>query len=170
MALVADGVAIQEVYQVMSTRVGIDRAFNALDRIKNDVVFWSSGASPLEMVSNGTLSTATGYNGRIGAAMLTTNENYVYLWDETLEDTFGGMALLARHGFVSFNITINNMGEAIKLGTLGCGCTPVTWRFTELQHLGHCLSIDTKLTSSLSDTQAIAMTRNPHSSIYISTV
>jgi len=47
MALVADGVKAKNVYKVMSTPEGIDRAFAKLDTIKDLVVFWSAGSKPL---------------------------------------------------------------------------------------------------------------------------
>ena len=53
MALVADGVKAKNVYEVMSTPEGIDRAFAKLDTIKDHVVFWSAGSKPLELVSSG---------------------------------------------------------------------------------------------------------------------
>ena len=43
MALVADGVPAKDVYDVMSSDGGIDRAFAKLDTIKDHVVFWSCG-------------------------------------------------------------------------------------------------------------------------------
>jgi len=53
MALVADGVKAKDVYEVMSTPEGIDRAFAKLDTIKDHVVFWSAGSKPLELISSG---------------------------------------------------------------------------------------------------------------------
>ena len=57
MALLADGVAIKDVYKVMSTDEGIDRAFKMLDKIKDHAVFWSSGAKPLERTVDTGIST-----------------------------------------------------------------------------------------------------------------
>jgi len=53
MALYADGVAIPDIYDVLSTQEGQDRAFNKLDSIKDHVVFWSAGAKPLDLVNSG---------------------------------------------------------------------------------------------------------------------
>ena len=87
MALLADGVAVTEVYDVMSTDEGIDRAFKMLDKIKDDVVFWSSGAKPLELVKSGEVSMSIAYNGRIGAAVLSEGEKFVTVWDgQVLEE------------------------------------------------------------------------------------
>lgn len=70
MALVADGVEPERVYEVMNTPEGIDRAFAKLNMIRDAVVFWSSGVEPLELVGNGRVVMSTAYNGRVGAAVL----------------------------------------------------------------------------------------------------
>ena len=81
MALVADGVDPKKVYEVMDTEGGIDRAFAKLDTIKDHVVFWSSGAKPLEFVKSGETVMAIAYNGRIGAAVLSEGQPFVTMWD-----------------------------------------------------------------------------------------
>ena len=81
MALMADGVPVKDVYSVMDTEEGIDRAFAKLDTIKDHVVFWSSGAKPLEFVKSGETVMALAYNGRIGAAILGEGEPFVTMWD-----------------------------------------------------------------------------------------
>ena len=87
MALLADGVAIKDLYKVMSTDAGIDRAFKMLDKIKDDSVFWSSGAKPLELVKSGEVAMSLAYNGRIGAAVLSEGEKFVTVWDgQVLEE------------------------------------------------------------------------------------
>jgi len=87
MALMADGVANTDVYKVMSTKAGIDRAFAKLDTIKDHAVFWSSGAKPLELVTSGEVSMSLAYNGRIGAAMLSEGAKFVVNWDgQVLEE------------------------------------------------------------------------------------
>ena len=87
MALAADGVAIKDIYKVMSTDEGIDRAFKMLDKIKDHAVFWSSGAKPLELVQSGEVSMALAYNGRVGAAILSEGAKFVPVWDgQVLEE------------------------------------------------------------------------------------
>ena len=84
MALVADGVKAKNVYKVMSTPEGIDRAFAKLDTIKDHVVFWSAGSKPLELVSSGEVVMSLAYNGRIGAAILSEGKDFEYIWDGTV--------------------------------------------------------------------------------------
>lgn len=64
-ALMADGVALADVYDVLSTPEGIDRAFAKLDEIKGDIVWWKSGAQPLQFIGSGEVDYAFGYTGRI---------------------------------------------------------------------------------------------------------
>ncbi len=87
MALVADGVAIRNVYKVMSTKAGIDQAFKMLDKIRDDAVLWSSGRKPLQLVKSGKVAMSLAYNGRIGAAVLSEGEKFVTIWDgQVLEE------------------------------------------------------------------------------------
>jgi putative spermidine/putrescine transport system substrate-binding protein len=87
MALYADGVAIPDIYDVLSTQEGQDRAFAKLDTIKDHVVFWSSGAKPLDLINPGEVSMSLAYNGRIGGAVLNDGADYVTVWDgQVLEE------------------------------------------------------------------------------------
>ena len=65
-ALLADGVALADLYDVLSTEEGIDRAFMKLDEIKPHVVkFWSAGAEPVQMIADGEAHLGIAWNGRI---------------------------------------------------------------------------------------------------------
>ena len=89
MALLADGVAVKDLYRVMSTDEGIDRAFIKLDQIRDHAVFWSSGAKPLELVKSGEVTMSVGFNGRVGAAVLSEGEKFVTVWDgQVLEEAW----------------------------------------------------------------------------------
>ena len=87
MALYADGVAIDDIYDVLGTQAGQDRAFAKLDTIKDHVVFWSAGSKPLDLVNSGEVSMSLAYNGRIGGAVLNDGADYVTVWDgQVLEE------------------------------------------------------------------------------------
>jgi len=81
LALVADGVDPDRVYEVLSTPQGIERAFAKLDTIRDAVEFWSSGVEPLELVGSGEAIMSTAYNGRVGAAVLDQGRSFVTLRD-----------------------------------------------------------------------------------------
>lgn len=67
-ALMADGVEPADVYKVLSTREGQDRAFKKLSTIKKDVVWWEAGAQPAQMLATGQVVMAMAWNGRIADA------------------------------------------------------------------------------------------------------
>lgn len=62
-ALLADGVSPNELYPLNEDK--IERAFNKLDQIKNDVVWWTSGAEPAQLLSSGEVVMAMAWNGRV---------------------------------------------------------------------------------------------------------
>ena len=63
MALVADGVPAADVYDVLATPEGVDRAFAMLDKIKGEVVWWEAGAQPPQLLADGEVAMTTAYNG-----------------------------------------------------------------------------------------------------------
>jgi len=58
LALIADGVAADDIYDTLATPEGVDRAFAKLDTIKNDVVWWEAGAQPMQLLADGEVVTA----------------------------------------------------------------------------------------------------------------
>lgn len=84
-ALMADGVPPAEVYAVLSTPEGVDRAFAKLDQIKGSIQWWNSGAQPAEWLVSGDVTMALAYNGRISAA-LDEGRPLGILWENTLYD------------------------------------------------------------------------------------
>ncbi len=91
LALRADGVPADQVYQVLSTAEGVDRAFRKLDTIKDDVIWWEPGAQPPQLLADGQVSMTTAYNGRIFDAQVMEGKPFVIIWDGQLQelDTFG---------------------------------------------------------------------------------
>lgn len=81
MALVADGVPADEVYAVLSTPEGIERAFRKLDTIKSQVVWWDAGAHPPQMLADGEVVMSTAFNGRIFNAWALENQPLAIVWD-----------------------------------------------------------------------------------------
>ena len=107
-ALMGDGVPVEEVYAVLDTDAGIDRAFRKLDTIKEDIVWWEAGAQPPQMLADGEVAMSTAYNGRIFNAQVLEEQPFVIVWDGQVLDT-GYLAILsgapnleAARRFVSF--------------------------------------------------------------------
>ncbi|MGE4534457.1 ABC transporter substrate-binding protein [Halomonas sp.] len=67
-ALLADGVPADEVYEVLATDEGVDRAFAKLDEIKEHIQWWEAGAQPPQWLVAGDVVMTSSYNGRIAAA------------------------------------------------------------------------------------------------------
>jgi putative spermidine/putrescine transport system substrate-binding protein len=82
-ALIADGVPAKDVYTVLRSPDGVDRAFRKLDTIKPDLVFWKSGAQPPQMLAAGDVVMTTAYNGRITAANEKDKKNFKMVWKDT---------------------------------------------------------------------------------------
>jgi putative spermidine/putrescine transport system substrate-binding protein len=70
MALMADGVPADRVYDLLATQAGQDRAFAMLGSISAGLQLWSSGEEPVELLRNGEVAMSTAYNGRVSAAIL----------------------------------------------------------------------------------------------------
>jgi putative spermidine/putrescine transport system substrate-binding protein len=52
-ALLCDGVAKDDVYDVLETEEGQERRFAKLDTIKDNVVWWSAGAETPQLLADG---------------------------------------------------------------------------------------------------------------------
>ena len=93
-ALMADGVPADEVYAVLGTREGVDRAFRKLDTIKDRVVWWEAGAQPPQMLADGEVVMTTAYNGRIFNAQVLEKQPFTIVWHGQILDT-GHLAIVS---------------------------------------------------------------------------
>jgi putative spermidine/putrescine transport system substrate-binding protein len=80
-ALMADGVPAEQVYEVLATDEGVERAFKKLDTIKDQVVWWEAGAQPPQLLADGEVVMATAYNGRMFAAAVEEAKPFQIVWD-----------------------------------------------------------------------------------------
>ncbi len=81
MALLADGVPSDKIYEVLGTEEGVAQALAKLDTIKKDVVWWEAGAQPPQLLADGEVVMATGYNGRFFNAMVAEGKPFGIIWD-----------------------------------------------------------------------------------------
>jgi putative spermidine/putrescine transport system substrate-binding protein len=88
-ALIADGVPADQVYDVLSTPEGVDRAFAKLDTIKDHVVWWTKGAQPPQLLADGEVVMASAYNGRLFSAIAEKNQPIGMMWDYQVFDLDG---------------------------------------------------------------------------------
>jgi putative spermidine/putrescine transport system substrate-binding protein len=80
-ALIADGVSPDEVYDVLSTEAGVERALAKLDTIKDHVLWWASGSEAVQRLADGEVVMASTYNGRIFALIEEDKQPVEMLWD-----------------------------------------------------------------------------------------
>ncbi len=88
-ALYADGVPRDKIYDVLKTPQGVDRAFKKLDTIKSNVIWWTQGAQPPQMLAQQQAVIATAYNGRIFNAIVANHQPLDFIWDGGLYEWDG---------------------------------------------------------------------------------
>ena len=119
-ALMADGVPTADVYKVLSTPEGVDRAFKKLDTIKSDIVWWEAGAQPPELLAKGEVVMTAAWNGRIYNANKNDGKHFVIVWDGQLLDwdlwaiPAGTPNLDAAYDFIKFASDAKNMSQQSK--------------------------------------------------------
>ncbi|AGA09146.1 ABC transporter substrate-binding protein [Sinorhizobium meliloti] len=79
-ALLADGVSKDELYDVLATDEGVERAFKKLGELKPHIVWWESGAQPLQFLASGEVAMTSAYNGRITGINRTEGKNFKVVW------------------------------------------------------------------------------------------
>ncbi|WP_285426354.1 polyamine ABC transporter substrate-binding protein [Pseudomonas sp. efr-133-TYG-103a] len=77
-ALMADGVAPKDVYKVLASKDGQDRAFKKLDELKPNIQWWEAGAQPPQFLQSGDVVMSSAYNGRIAAVQKESNLKIVW--------------------------------------------------------------------------------------------
>lgn len=80
-ALIADGVDPKEVYNVLDTEEGVKRAFAKLDTIKDQVIWWTKGSQPMQLLADGEVAFGSAYNGRLFEAIEVNKQPIKMLWD-----------------------------------------------------------------------------------------
>ena len=83
-ALMADGVPTDQVYKVLGTKEGVDRAFAKLDSIKNDIVWWTAGAQPPQLLASNEVVMTTAWNGRIQNPIDQEKAPFKIAWDNEI--------------------------------------------------------------------------------------
>ncbi len=77
-ALMADGVAAEDLYPL-----DLDRAFAKLDTIKDDIIWWSSGAQSQQLLASGEAPMGFFWNGRL-AALEQDGMPVGIVWDQNI--------------------------------------------------------------------------------------
>ncbi|MEY8842134.1 extracellular solute-binding protein, partial [Cribrihabitans sp. XS_ASV171] len=88
-ALLCDGVAKDEVYDVLATNEGQERALAKLDEIKDDVIWWSAGADTPQLLADGEIFMGSTYNGRLFSVIEEQDQPVAMMWDAQVFDLDG---------------------------------------------------------------------------------
>jgi len=83
-ALMADGVAPKDVYDVLREPGGVDRAFNKLDELKDDIIWWDSAAQSLQFLSSGQVVMVATYNGRITGINRSEGRHFGFVFPQSI--------------------------------------------------------------------------------------
>jgi putative spermidine/putrescine transport system substrate-binding protein len=84
-ALMADGVPTKDVYKVLATKAGVDRAFKKLEQLRPNIQWWEAGAQPPQFLVAGDVVMSTAYNGRIDSAQR-EGKNLQVTWAGSIYD------------------------------------------------------------------------------------
>ena len=124
-ALMADGVAPADVYKVLSTPEGVDRAFKKLDEIKPSIVWSETGSVTTQLLVSGEVSMAVVSNGRIYTAITKEKQPVGVFWDHQIVDVDywvvpkGAPNLDKIYEYLTFVSTKEQQAETSKYTTFG---------------------------------------------------
>lgn len=88
-ALLCDGVAKEDVYDVLATEEGQEQALAKLDTIRDEVIWWSAGADTPQLLADGEVFMGSTYNGRLFSAIVEQDQPIGMLWDAQVFDLDG---------------------------------------------------------------------------------
>ncbi|MDT8991284.1 ABC transporter substrate-binding protein [Curvibacter sp. APW13] len=123
-ALMADGVAPADVYKVLATKDGAERAFKKMTELKPNIQWWEAGAQPPQFLVAGDVALTTVYNGRIDAAQR-EGKNLGITWTGGIYDLDywvmpkGGKNRDAALKFIAMASSANEQSEYAKLISYG---------------------------------------------------
>ena len=124
-ALITDGVPIDQVYEVLATAEGVDRAFDVLDRLKPHTVWWEAGAQPPQLLADGEVVMTSAYNGRLYNAIFKEKKPFVIIWDAQVWDVdYWGIVkgtgnLATALEFVKFSTDTKRLADQAKYISYG---------------------------------------------------
>ncbi|RWE20828.1 MAG: ABC transporter substrate-binding protein [Mesorhizobium sp.] len=120
-ALIADGVPASEVYKVLSTPEGVDRAFKKLDTIKAEIVWWEAGAQAPQLLADGQVVMTSAYNGRIYDANKNSGKHFKIMWDAQVWGAWnvwviptGSQKIEEAYKFIKFAASADRQGNLTK--------------------------------------------------------
>src|SRR5579863_1332310 len=83
-ALIADGVAPADVYKVLATADGVDRAFRKLDQLKPYIVWWQDGSEAAHILASGDVLMTSAFAPPIAQVNRVAHRNFGIQWNASL--------------------------------------------------------------------------------------
>ncbi len=83
-ALMAAGIPADQVYAELSTEEGLNLAFASLDRLKSNIVWWSSGGEPVQLLKDDMVTMTAAWNGRLHRPIMEDGDPIGIVWDGQL--------------------------------------------------------------------------------------
>ncbi|MBT9384003.1 extracellular solute-binding protein [Pseudooceanicola sp. CBS1P-1] len=126
-ALYCDGVAKDDIYDVLATDEGQERALKKLDTIKSDVVWWNAGADTPQLLADGEVFMGSTYNGRLYSVIEDQHQPVGMLWDMQVFDLDGWIIpaglpedrLKAVEDFLKFGTDTQRLADQAKYISYG---------------------------------------------------
>ena len=88
-ALLADGASIDDIYDLLATEEGVQRALAKLDTIKDEVIWWEKGAQTPQLLADGEIVMGSTYNGRLFSVIEEEKQPVAMMWDWQVFDLDG---------------------------------------------------------------------------------
>lgn len=135
-ALMADGVKSADVYKVLGTKDGVERAFKKLTELKPHIQWWEAGAQPPQLLIAGDVVLSTVYNGRIDAAQR-EGKNLKITWTGNIYDLDywmipkGAATKEQGHKFIAYAVSADAQAEYSKLISYGPANTKAIGKLDE---------------------------------------
>src|SRR5581483_7275109 len=83
-ALLADNVPPSDVYKVLGTPAGVERAFKKLDELRSSIVWWTNVSQVPDMLASGELAMSVATPARLLAANKADNRHFKIVWNGNL--------------------------------------------------------------------------------------
>ncbi len=88
-ALLCDGVAYEDVYDMLETDEGVERALAKLGTIKDETIWWSAAAETPQLLADGEIFMGSTYNGRLFSVIEEQKQPVGMAWDWQMFDLDG---------------------------------------------------------------------------------
>jgi putative spermidine/putrescine transport system substrate-binding protein len=92
-ALIADGVSPGDVYKVLATADGVDRAFRKLDQLKPYIVWWQTDTEATHILASGDVLMTSAPSERIATVNHAEHRNFGMQWTASLYDVLSWAVL-----------------------------------------------------------------------------